>query len=188
MLRSDFVSRWIMVTLGVSLVAAFDGGFLTRWLTLVPSRVLHGELWRLVTWPLIEGGPLPLLLTCLSIYKFGGELAVRWGDRRLRRFVLQVAIAVGLLTCVLALLVGAPLLRRSGGYVMVDVLVIAWARQFPNATLVLYGMVTLSGQRLILATCAAAVVYAAFAGPIWMIPELLACLITARYPTALLKR
>ena len=186
--RSKLVARWIVVTLVASLVAAVDGGWLASWLSLAPSRIVRGELWRLVTWPLIEHGVLQLVFTCIAIYKFGGELAIRWGDRRLGRFVLEIVIATGVLASLLALLVGSTHMRRSGGWAMVDVLVIAWARQFPNATLVLYGLLALRGRELINVTIAIAIVYAAFAGPVWMAPELFGCLLAARYPTALLRR
>jgi len=89
------VSRWIVVTLVASIVAILDGGFVMEWASLAPARVWHGELWRLVTWPLVEPGPISLVITCLSIFKFGGELSVRWGDRRLLRFVGQIVLASG---------------------------------------------------------------------------------------------
>jgi len=187
-LRSTFVSRWILVTLVASLVAAVDGGWLASWASLAPSRIVRGELWRLVTWPLVEQGPLQLVLTCIAIYKFGGELAIRWGDRRLRRFVVEIALAAGVLTTVLAVVVGTSYMRRVGGWAMADALVIAWARQFPDATLVLYGLLSLRGRELINVTIAVAIVFAVFVGPVWMAPELFACLVAARYPSALLRR
>jgi len=70
---------------------------------------------------------------------------------------------------------------------VIDILVIAWARQFPDRSLVLYGMVTLSGQALIKVTIAIAVVFAVFFGPVRMAPELAACLATALYPRSRLR-
>ena len=187
-LRSNFVSRWILVTLVASLVGAVDGGWLASWASLAPSRILRGELWRLVTWPLVEQGPLQLVFTCAAIYKFGGELAIRWGDRRLRRFVVEIAIAAGAATTVLAWVIGTSYMRRLGGWAMGDALVIAWARQFPDATLVLYGLLSLRGRELINVTFGVAIVFAVFVGPVWMAPELFACLLAARYPQAWLRR
>jgi membrane associated rhomboid family serine protease len=150
--------------------------------------VLHGELWRLVTWPLIEHSPLQLIFTCAAIYKFGGELAIRWGDRRLRRFALEIVVAAGVITCLLALVTGSGYLVRTGGWALTDALVIAWARQFPNATIVLYYVLPLHGRRLITVTLAATVLYALAYGPVWMGPELCACLLTVAYPRGLLRR
>src|SRR5260221_14236439 len=82
---SKFVTRWIVVTLVASIVAALDGGWLAGWAALAPSRVWHGEVWRLATWPLPEPGPVSPGGTCLATYKFGGGLAGAWGDHRPRR-------------------------------------------------------------------------------------------------------
>jgi hypothetical protein len=72
--------------------------------------------------------------------------------------------------------------------VVTDALVIAWARQFPERTLVLYGMLELRGQRLINVTIGAAILFALYAGPVAMAPELAACAIAALYPAQLLRR
>lgn len=184
-MRSQFVTRWIVVTIVASIVAAIDGGWLASWTALAPSRVWHGELWRLVTWPLIERSPLQLVLTCAAIYKLGGELAIRWGDRRLRRFITEIVIAAGVVTTLVA---GRSYMQRAGGWAVVDVLVIAWARQFPLSPLVVYHFLVLRGRELVRLTVAVAIVFAIFYGPITMAPELVACAAAAAYPRALLRR
>ena len=186
--QSELVTRWLFVTLGLSIFSALDGGWLAGWLSFVPSKIFHGQVWRLVTWPLIEASPLQIVVTCLAIHKFGGELAIRWGDRRLRRFLLEIAIGAAVITCVLAALTGALYMRRVGGWAVLDALVIAWARQFPNATLVLYGMVALRGQQLINVTIGIAIVFALFVGPMWMALDLVACFAVALYPQGWLRR
>src|SRR5450432_2596838 len=97
---SKFVRTWMLVTLAASIVAALDGGWLASWTALAPSRIFRGEVWRLATWPLIEHGPLSIVLTCAAIYKFGGDLAVRWGERRLRRFIGEIVIGAAVFSCV----------------------------------------------------------------------------------------
>jgi membrane associated rhomboid family serine protease len=184
---SKLCDTWILALLAASVVAWLDGGFVFTWLSLAPSRVFHGQLWRLATWPLIEGSPLQLIFTCATIYKFGGELAVRWGDRRLRRFVLEIVIASATVTCLLALATGRTHLIRAGGWAISDALVIAWARQFPQGTVVLYGLLVLRGRDLIAVTIAATVLFALAWGPVAMCPELCACLFTAAYPRARLR-
>lgn len=181
------MSRWIVVTLVASIVAILDGGFVMEWASLAPARVWHGELWRLVTWPLVEIGPMQLVLTCLAIYKFGGDLAVSWGERRLRRFVLEIVIAAGIVTCLLAALTG-HFVFRCGGWAIGDLLLIAWARQFPTRSVRLYGIVTLRGRDLVVLTLAVAVIFAIYVGPVTMAPELVACLGAAGYPKSLIRR
>lgn len=184
---SKLVTNWVIVTLCVSIVAWVDGRF-AAWLALIPSRVVQFEVWRLFTWPFAEAGPMALILTCASIFKFGGELAPRWGDRRLQRYATEVLIAAGVITCVVALVTGHRFLVRTGGWAVADMLVIAWARQYPERRLVLYGMIELSGQRLIQITIGTSVLFALYFGPIAMAPELSACAIAALYPRDRLAR
>jgi hypothetical protein len=184
---SKLVTNWIVITLCVSIVSWLDGSF-AAWLALIPSRVVQGEVWRLATWPFAEPGPMALILTCASVYKFGSELAVRWGDRRLKRFATEVLVAAGVVTCLLALVTGHRFLVRTGGWAVADMLVIAWARQFPTARLVLYGMIVLHGKRLIHVTIGSSILFALYFGPVAMAPELTACAIAALYPRARLTR
>lgn len=182
------VTRWIVITIAASLVAVLDGGYLAQAFALVPERIWRGEIWRLVSWPLIELGPMSLVLTCVAVYKFGGELATRWGDRRLARFMFELVLVAGVATCVLAAIAGQGHVTRLGGWAVGEALVIAWARQFPNATLILYGVLTLHGRNLIAVTIGVAVLFALYLGPVAMAPELVACVFAASYPPRWLHR
>ena len=186
-LDSKLVTNWIIVTLAASIGALLYAP-IQYWAALQPSRVFHGELWRLFTWPFVETGPITLVITCLSIYKFGGELVVRWGERRLQRFMAQVLLAAGVVTCLLAMIAGAQYLRRFGGFAVMNVLVIAWARQFPERKMLVYNLVAFSGQRLVNVTCGIVIVLAIATSPVWMAPELSACAFAALYPRSLLRR
>ncbi|HMG56362.1 MAG TPA: hypothetical protein VK601_22840 [Kofleriaceae bacterium] len=186
---SKLVSAWITAMLVASIVAAVDGGWLAEWAAFAPSRIWRGEVWRLVTWVVIQRGPIALVVTCICIYKFGGELAVRWGDRRLRRFMIEV-LGVAAVGAAVAALVSKTAWHayRFGGWAVDDVLVIAWARQFPDRTVALYGLLPLQGRRLIAVTVGITGVCAIFVGPFAMALELLACAAVVRYPAAWLAR
>jgi membrane associated rhomboid family serine protease len=177
---SKLVTNWIIVTLSVSIVGWLDGRF-AAWVALMPSRIVQGEVWRLFTWPFAQPGPMSLVLTCAAIFKFGGELAVRWGDRRLQRYATELLLAAGAITCLLALVAGQRFLIRTGGWAVTDILVIGWARQFPSATLVLYGMLELQGKRLVQITVGVSILFALSYGPVVMAPELSACALAALY-------
>jgi membrane associated rhomboid family serine protease len=186
---SKLVSTWIKITLVASIVAILDRGWLSGWLALAPSRIWRGELWRLGTWVFVESGPWNLILTCASIYKFGGELAPRWGDQRLRRFLIEVLGSAAVATTLLALVSGTAWhMHRFGGWAVGDALVIAWARQYPDSTLMLYGLLRLRGRDLITVTIGVTVVFALFSGPFVMAPELLACAAAFWYPSTRLTR
>ena len=185
---SKLISTWIWVTILVSIAAGLSGG-LAGWLALAPARIWRGELWRLATWVFVEPGALALILTCASIYKFGGDLAPRWGERRLWRFAIEVLGGAAVGTALLALIsTGVWHRGYAGGWATCDVLVIAWARQYPDRDLVLYGLVRLSGRNLIAVVIATTCAYAIFAGPLAMAPELLACAAAYGYPGTWLAR
>ena len=186
---SRFVSTWMFVTLVASIVSMVGGHTLARWVALEPSEIWSGQVWRLVTWVLVEAGPYGLVLTIASIFKFGGELAPRWGDRRLRRFVLQIVLAAGVITALGAVVSDrAWHMSRLGGMAVGDALCIAWARQYPTAELRVWGLLVLNGTKLIWATAGFTILMAIAYGPFVMAPELVACLGAAYYPRAWLSR
>lgn len=186
---SKLVSTWILVTFAASIVSWLGTGWLASWFALQPRAVFHGEVWRLVTWVLVEGSPYGLMVTLVSIYKFGGELAPRWGERRLRRFALHIVLAAGVVTVLGALLsTRAWHMSRFGGMAIGDALCIAWARQYPSAELRIWNFLVLSGRNLIMVTVGFTLILAAANGPFVMAPELVACLGAAYYPRAWLGR
>ena len=180
---SKLVARWIALTIAASLVAAVDGGWLASWATFAPSRIWRGELWRLVTWVFVEGSPFQLVLTCVVIYHFGGQLLPRWGERRLRRFLLEVLGGSAVVSALLALILPDLWFSyRFGGWAVADALVIAWARQYPDSTLIVYGLLRLRGCELIKITVGITAVYAAFAGIFAWSLELCVCAAAYYYP------
>lgn len=186
---SPLVSTWLLVTLVVSVIALVDGGWLWSTLAFAPALIWQGEVWRLVTWIFVEPSPMMLVLTLGSIYKFGGELAPRWGDRRLRRYVTEVLVGAAVITLLLGLVIdGVWLVFCDGGWSVGDVLVIAWARQFPSRELEIYQVIRVSGQQLVFMTIGITVLFALAAGVWSWTPELLVCIGAALYPMSRLRR
>lgn len=180
--RRDLINGWIAITFAASVVALVDGGFTAHWAALDPARIWRGEVWRLVTWIFVEQAPTSILFTCAAIYKFGGEVAPRWGTRRLIRFMIEVVLLAG---------IAATLLTdhaRCGGLVVADVLLISWARQYPNETLTFYGFLHLRGRDLVMMTVGGIALYALAMGPLALVPELVAAVFAALYPRARLAR
>lgn len=179
---SKLISEWLLATIGLSVVAVVDGGWLVSKLALIPSRVWLGEIWRLVTWPLIESGPISLILTCVVIFRFGSDLATRWGDRRFQRVMLQIVAAAAVIGVLVATVAGLARMGRVGGWAVSDAIVILWARQFPTQEVRMYGM-TLSGRKLIQLTIGVTALFAIFGNPLLMGPELGACALAYWYPS-----
>ena len=181
------VIRWIVATVVVSMIALVDHGWIAHWLALSPPRVWHGEVWRLVTWVMIVPSPISILITCFVIYKFGGDLAERWGERRLRRFMIELVASAAMMTCVLSLITGDTG-AHVGGIVTTFSLVISWARQFPDQKVLFAGMVPLHGRNVIFVVGGLAILLAFANGLYEMAPELVACAIAAGYPRGWLSR
>ncbi len=188
--RSKVVSLWITITVIATVASYLDGGWLAKHAALSPSRIWSGEVWRLGTWPFFVSLPMGLVYTGMAIYKFGGELAIRWGDRRLRTFVVEVIGFAAIATAMLAFVFdGAMWLSRLGGTVGFDVLAIAWAKQFPTAQLaVFYGTVTITGRTFIKVVVGINVLLAIALGLFYMAPELIACAAAYYYPAERLRR
>src|SRR4051812_35549389 len=118
---SKLISMWLMVTLAASILAAIDGGWIASWTALAPARNWRGAVRGRGRWVFVEGGPLGLVLTWGAIFKLGGDLAPRWGDRRLRRFMIEIVLGVGVVTSLLALVASdAWHLQRIGGWAVGD--------------------------------------------------------------------
>ncbi|PYQ50652.1 MAG: hypothetical protein DMF78_15110, partial [Acidobacteria bacterium] len=74
---------------------------LLRYSVLIVGDVWGGEVWRLVTWALIELSPLGLLFGCLLLYFIGPDLLRRWGTRRFFVNFFGGAALVGAITCLI---------------------------------------------------------------------------------------
>jgi membrane associated rhomboid family serine protease len=128
---------------------------------LIPSAVFHGEVWRLLTWPLFQLDPIGLIFGALGLFWFGSELVRVWGSGRFLLAYFGLAAATGLATCLVAL--GFPPIRSLtfvGMWPMVSALIIAWATYFPGRDVFVYFVLPLRGQNLIYATLGGTLLFA----------------------------
>jgi len=147
-------------------VAERSGAHVLAELALVPSALLGGELWRLVTWPLVETDPLSLLFAGLTLYWFGRDLCLAWGPRRFLLTFFGVAAAAGLVTTLLGVLAFGGLLGAvyAGSWAVLSALVIAWATLFPERQILLMFALPMSGRALLWVTVGITLLYAVFGG------------------------
>ncbi len=100
-------------------IAAVNSGFL-NYLTLNPYLVLHGQVWRLVTWIIVPPGPFGLL-TLISLYFYywlGTTLERTWGTFRYNLYLFSGMFFTALGSFVLlgyCYLVFAPDIAMAGG-------------------------------------------------------------------------
>jgi membrane associated rhomboid family serine protease len=171
------IALLIVVTFVASIAGAQVPGLLQLG-ALIPELVLHGEIWRLVTWVLFELSPMGLIFAALGLFWFGGELVRLWGPGRFLLRYFGLAALSGLVPCVLAL-VFSPLrpLPFVGPWPIVSALIIAWATYFPGRDIFVYFVLPLRGRNLIYATFAGTLLFALLSSPWLYVPHFAAQLI-----------
>jgi membrane associated rhomboid family serine protease len=160
----------------LSLIVALGdrhAGSLFELTALAPAEVWRGQLWRLLTWPFIEPGPLGLIFTCLFIFWFGRDLAAEWGSRRFLMVFGGVLLAAAVATCLVALVDPAVMASSHlGGWSLTTAMVVAWGLWFPHRIVRIYFVLPITGFWLAWLTIAITVVYAVYMGWEGFLPEL----------------
>lgn len=103
------------------------------------NRVLHGEIWRLLTYAFLHhpGDIFHLLINMLFLWWFGSDVEDLYGPREFLTFYLSASLAGGLLFFFssLAWLPGGSCIGASGGVLAVLVLC---AIHYPQRTILLF--------------------------------------------------
>jgi membrane associated rhomboid family serine protease len=63
---------------------------------LVPTEVLHGGIWRIVSYSFLHGGLLSLVINMLMLWMFGAPVEQTWGWRKFARFYFICVIGAAL--------------------------------------------------------------------------------------------
>jgi hypothetical protein len=178
----------IIVASLIGVVGLRNGFPLVEWCVFVPARVLHGEVWRLVTWTFFEiEHPISLIFACLTFYWFGADLAIRWGSRRFIVYMLGIAaLTAGVITGISIAVPAIQLAPYLSSWPLGTAVIILWATYYPMREIRFYFVLPLAGRRLILFTLGATVLWALYAGLVVMLPEFVAeaiALVALRLPS-----
>lgn len=131
-------------------------------LVLDPERTIYKfQLWRLITYGFLHDAtsPMHVIFNALLLYMVGPQLEDRWGAGRFLIFILSAILLGGLMVCV------SFLLGLSAGWVIGFsaaglALIIAWGMIFSHQHIFIFGILPLTGQQLVYATCGLEVIYA----------------------------
>ncbi len=148
---------------------------LLGWGVLLPGLVWQGDVWRMVTWVFFETGPINLLIACFMIVWLGRDLSRSWGPRRFLGVYLTLTFAGAVVPVLLAPLSIA--VQRSpiiGAWAVISALVVAWGLLHADQQILLYFILPISGRNIVYLTIGVTVLYAVFAGPVAMLPYLVA--------------
>jgi membrane associated rhomboid family serine protease len=171
------VGLLLTITVVLSLLTAIGGRAAPLFdrMSLQPAAVWHGQLWRLLTWPFVEGSPFGLILACLSLYWFGPPLADRLGSPRFLSGFGGTMLVAGGGTCLIALVdrevMGS---NHLGSWAMTTALVVLWGLSFPDNVVRIYFVLPIRGFWFAWGTVALTVIYCAYTGWAGFLPELLA--------------
>jgi membrane associated rhomboid family serine protease len=133
-------------------------------------HVLHGQVWRLLTAPLMHGpeGVWHALGVVITLYFFGVPMEKAWGQRRYARFLVAVMLGGSLIQALFD--VALPLEVRSyfapnywfGGGGVASALVVAWGMNNRGQVVRLYGILPLSATVIMVMSVAMPLFYLLF--------------------------
>ena len=109
-------------------------------LTFNLNALLHGEVWRLVTFVFVPAysSPFALLISLYSYYWIGSTLERQWGTAKFNLYYISGALLTVLGVVLASLITGNPYLTAAGtGYVNLSMF-FAFAFLFPDTTVLLF--------------------------------------------------
>ena len=109
-------------------------------LTFNLNALLHGEVWRLVTFVFVPGysSPFALLISLYFYYWIGSTLERQWGTTKFNLYYISGALLTVLGVVLASLITGNPYLTAAGtGYVNLSMF-FAFAFLFPDTTVLLF--------------------------------------------------
>lgn len=111
-----------------------------RFLTFNLNALLHGEVWRLVTFVFVPAysSPFALLISLYFYYWIGSTLERQWGTAKFNLYYISGALLTVLGVVLASLITGNPYLTAAGtGYVNLSMF-FAFAFLFPDTTVLLF--------------------------------------------------
>ncbi|MGE5344477.1 MAG: rhomboid family intramembrane serine protease [Acidithiobacillales bacterium] len=114
-------------------------------LTAVPERVWPGlELWRLVTYPLVNVGIISVLFGLLILWSFGSELEPEWGSGGYALFLVLAALSGGVLGVAASLLLQSPFGSGYGLAGPLTAVIVAWTLEGPSRPTNFFGVLPMT--------------------------------------------
>jgi membrane associated rhomboid family serine protease len=139
--------------LAIMLVASVGGSVEPRIMeaaALAPVYVFRGEIWRVVTWPFVQGDVFALLFVGFMLWTLGQQLSYAWSERRFVTRFLGYTLGAGVGTTLLALVLDSASAPHIGAWPVVNALIVAWALLFPDRQVNIWGVLPVTGRTLAL--------------------------------------
>lgn len=148
------LTLYIIVTYIIGYVLEFVGGNLTTYLYLDPYYILHGQIWRLVSWLLVPPSSLNIftIIMLFFYYSIGNSLEQTWGTFRYNVYIfggiLWTIIGAFVLYGVMYVMYGGPVAFGGFGaafstyYISLSIF-LGFAITYPDMQVMLYFIIPL---------------------------------------------
>jgi membrane associated rhomboid family serine protease len=141
----------IIVTVAIFVLQLLTPG-VTEWLQLDPESLVHGQVWRIVTYAFCHSStnPFHILFNMLFVWWFGKTLESMYGSREFLFFYLSAAIISGLAFTGLGLAMRdlSPVVGASGA---VMAIVMVYAMYYPRQRIYIWGVIPIEIRWLVAA-------------------------------------
>jgi membrane associated rhomboid family serine protease len=131
--------KWLLIANVAIFVAHFLAAqarmsWIFDWAGLVPSHVVHGRIWELVTYMFLHslGSFWHILVNMLMLYMFGADLERAWGTERFLRYYFLCGIGAGICVVIGNYLFGNPNTYTIGASGAIYGLLLAFGMLYPD--------------------------------------------------------
>ena len=143
--RMPPVTRGTLVLTVLGYLATLFPALPVGLLTAVPDRIVPGgELWRLVTYPIVNVGIVSVLFSLLLLWSFGSELEPEWGSRSYALFLVLATLSGGILGVGAALLLGGAFGTGYGLAGPLTAVIAAWTLEGPSRPTNFFGVLPMT--------------------------------------------
>jgi membrane associated rhomboid family serine protease len=125
------VTRAVLVLVAAGYLLTLAAPGVAAWLVLAPGAVFAGQVWRLLTYTLVNASIGSVLFGLLLFWSLGSEMEPRWGSRRFAAFLAASTLVAGSL----GLFVGGGV----GLSPTLLALIFAWMLEGPSQSLLFFG-------------------------------------------------
>jgi len=124
-------------------------GWLSIFLSMIPSLVVKGWVWTFVTYMFVHGGFTHILFNMFALYIFGTHVEHRMGSREFLLFYFVTGALAGVFSFIVYYVNGSnvALMGASGAIFAVE---LAYAVFFPDSIIYLWGILPLPAPVMVL--------------------------------------
>jgi len=137
--------------------------------------VERGQLWRLLTWVVVQPDPGTILFGGFMLWWIGQQLSYAWSERKFVLRVLGTTLFAGVITALVGTFSSSgSAVAHLGMWPLVNALLVSWAMLHPEAQVNIWGVLPITGRNLALLVTGGTVLYAIFSGFAQFVPHLAA--------------